>query len=560
MRLLLATFIICSIFTGALLPVFVSGQTTTTFYVDSEFEGKQAERVRHILSSEHTNIFIEDEYYSALDEEKKKSVHGTLEKAALAFDTQTYDSVRELLGYEAVPGIDGDARFTFYFSQMTEDKDTLGYFRDIDNTNNATSNRREMAYINTNLIGSARLTSALAHEFTHSITYNQHTRLYGVAQERWLSEGLAEYVATAAGFAGTGGELSRRVSAFKASPNVSLAVWENVAANYGAAVLFIHYLSDQYGQALISAVAQSELVGSAAVTRALKDNGIAKDFSRVYAEWTATLFLNQDVDDTGVYAYKNPVLDFLTLNIQPRTTFTLGRNTTVQASTALQDFSAQWYRFMPESLDYSNPLFLNLSFKTLDKNDIFFIPVIRTSTTGYVDVSFFTVEGGEAQFDIENFNTLSSVVIIPASHTSLAGFDGGENSFRILTPFASLSAFRQNMSEGDLIRAEGTRDVYVIKEGFRRLIQNSAIMDFYGHLSWASVRDVPAAQRNDFKESKLIRLAGGYKVYEVGDGNTKHWLDMTPKEFEESGRIWDAVFEVNEKEFNWLKAGDSVRF
>ena len=53
---------------------------------------------------------------------------------------------------------------------------------------------------------------------------------------------------------------------------------------------------------------------------------------------------------------------------------------------------------------------------------------------------------------------------------------------------------QQTIQDGDLIRAQGTQDIYIVKtinnKQFKRLIINPDIFNSYGHLEWNNVQDV----------------------------------------------------------------------
>lgn len=63
--------------------------------------------------------------------------------------------------------------------------------------------------------------------------------------------------------------------------------------------------------------------------------------------------------------------------------------------------------------------------------------------------------------------------------------------------------------DGDLIRATGTQDVYIVKitgnKRFKRLILNPTIFNSYGHLSWANVKNVSHSTLNNYTTSNLVR-------------------------------------------------------
>lgn len=123
--------------------------------------------------------------------------------------------------------------------------------------------------------------------------------------------------------------------------------------------------------------------------------------------------------------------------------------------------------------------------------------------------------------------------------------DGGSVVFG--QPFRYVSA-RQ---EGSLIRAKGTSAVYIVKGKYRRHISDAKIFGMYGHLGFADVAEISGDELNLYQESRLIRLDGDLKVYEIGPDKTKKWLNITAEEFLSRGYSFDSVYFVNEKEFNF---------
>jgi len=48
------------------------------------------------------------------------------------------------------------------------------------------------------------------------------------------------------------------------------------------------------------------------------------------------------------------------------------------------------------------------------------------------------------------------------------------------------------------------------------------------------------------------------KVYAVWPDGTKHWLDITPQQWDASGRDWNAIFIINDLELNTYKTGADI--
>ena len=94
------------------------------------------------------------------------------------FDNVIYPKLKALFGDENNPGIDGDPKITILINEMI--KDAGGYFREQDGFARdrvASSNEREMMYLNAFHIDNIRARSFLAHEFQHLITFNQKERI-----------------------------------------------------------------------------------------------------------------------------------------------------------------------------------------------------------------------------------------------------------------------------------------------------------------------------------------------------------------------------------------------
>lgn len=536
-----------------LIPLFSHAQTGSPvyFFVDPNYEtdGHKQEEIVFLYSSQKAHLYIEKSYYNNLSAEKV----GMLQNIGNVFDTKVYDSVRNIFGSEWNPGVDNDPKITIYFTDMPTQFN--GYVRLIDESISqfaTDSNKREMIYINANLLSDEILPAVLAHEFQHLINYNQKEKTLGVKEERWLNEALSEYATTLINDDGSVGYLTRRLSSFINSSNDSLVVWNSETGDYGSVSMFAHYLADIYGDALIYNIAHGSFVGTQSVTSALEKAGVKKDFSQVYTDWTTALFLNQNFDNNQVYAYKNPVLNFLNLRISAKSTFNITDTNLVETSIALQDFSPQWYRFIPSKYDLQNLKFLNIKFETLNRQDTFKISVITTSITGNIAVDTYTLSGGVGALNIPDFNkNVSSVVLIPSSHTNLSGFDNSENKFRVISIEASLSSNSHSLKDGDLIKTTGDNKVYVIKGSTKRWIPSAEIFNGYGHLKWENIIEVSESILNTYAESRLIKFAQDYRVYQVSsDGRIKQWLNMTAAQFISSGRNWSQVYEINQSEFN----------
>ncbi|MEI6796283.1 MAG: hypothetical protein WCK39_05405 [Methanomassiliicoccales archaeon] len=106
------------------------------------------------------------------------------------------------------------------------------------------------------------------------------------------------------------------------SPSNSLTVWGdqgdiNIAADYGAAALFMIYMADHFGgAALISHLLRNQITGEAGITAALAELGHWQwTFPMVFKAWRLTNLIRAETPGSGLYNYISIDLD----DIQPLT-------------------------------------------------------------------------------------------------------------------------------------------------------------------------------------------------------------------------------------------------
>lgn len=120
------------------------------------------------------------------------------------------------------------------------------------------------------------------------------------------------------------------------------------------------------------------------------------------------------------------------------------------------------------------------------------------------------------------------------------------------------------LTEGDLIRAEGDFDIFIISQyGYKRLFLNPVIFEMYGHLgSWDDVKTVTPETRDAFVTSTHYRYVDEDKVYHLEvtgeDTGTLQWLNMTGEDFLEQGGESNAIFTINKSELDWYPKGEDL--
>ncbi len=121
------------------------------------------------------------------------------------------------------------------------------------------------------------------------------------------------------------------------------------------------------------------------------------------------------------------------------------------------------------------------------------------------------------------------------------------------------------LHEGDLIRATGDNDIFIVNEfGYKRLFLNPTIFEMYGHLGgWADVKTVSPDVRDAFETSPYYRADGDEKVYRLEvsgeDTGTLHWVNVSQAEFLANASV-NSIFTINGLESAWYSKGADFTF
>jgi hypothetical protein len=116
------------------------------------------------------------------------------------------------------------------------------------------------------------------------------------------------------------------------------------------------------------------------------------------------------------------------------------------------------------------------------------------------------------------------------------------------------------ITEGDMIRAEGDKDVFIVNSvGFKRLFLNPIIFNLYAHLGgYGKVKIVTDAVRDAYITSGYFTNCstrdGGVYAVEVTaeDAGVLHHVALTGEEvLAQDPDFFKKVFCINGLEFNW---------
>ena len=257
------------------------GRTDTFWLVDLADTKTYQSDFELVLVSPHAYWYVEDGLNFSLS---------GIERSASRFEEVIYPVVTQVFGHEWNPGIDNDPRLNILNAKL---RGVAGYFSSTDEYPTGVrprSNQREIIYINAHNVppGGANYDQVLAHELQHAIHWNADN-----SEDTWVNEGLAELSSSIAL------NSSFSIREFLRGAPISLINWPTSAlggiANYGAASLFIHFLTEHYGgrDDLRALLAQPEN-SIAGIDGYLKTLGFDSRFDDVFKEWAVANVLDGD--------------------------------------------------------------------------------------------------------------------------------------------------------------------------------------------------------------------------------------------------------------------------
>jgi len=117
--------------------------------------------------------------------------------------------------------------------------------------------------------------------------------------------------------------------------------------------------------------------------------------------------------------------------------------------------------------------------------------------------------------------------------------------------------FGSAIKDGALIKRAGESEVYVIQGKYKRYLRPE-IIALYGHLKDIKPIEVSETVFHSYTTTNYVRYVNDKKVYAVWPDGTKHWLNITPQQWDASGRDWGAIFIISDLELNTYKIGADI--
>lgn len=403
---------------------------TQTFFVEPEFDLLKRDQLSAVLikTSPKMYWYAESDWLAGLNSLERGSVNIAIDKLDREFTNTIYPRLTMQFGSEWKPGIDGDERITVLLHRMRQDAG--GYWvssDEYDRLQIPRSNQREMVYLDANQVTQPLMKSFLAHEFMHLIIFNQKERRFGIEEEVWLNEGMAEMGPAFLGYDDEykGSNLERRVRDFLRTPNDSLTEWENTSFDYGTANLFVRYIADRLGWDFIADLLQVPDVGIKGINSALANDNSALDFAELFTDWTVTLALRKcSLGQRYCYLDKN----LQDLWVLP-SLYNLPNEGDVSVSVSIKakDWAGNWYRFIGGHGD------LELNFTSPEEVGIRVPYLLEREADGTLELRELDFDdGSSASLTIENFNKkFSSLTLIPSIQHGFSSAAGPQPSYEL---------------------------------------------------------------------------------------------------------------------------------
>jgi len=543
------------------------------FLVDSSYDFSGRSEVMTTLKKIGTNayFYIEDDYYNNLSRSSRSELNSYLDSLVSDFDEIVYPKTRETFGYEWSPGVDNDNRITILFTKTKEN--IGGYFNPSDEYKKSEvakgkSNEREMIYLNIAFVGDNRIKSFLAHEFQHMITWYHKTKLRNITDDIWLNEARSEYASTAIGYDDEylSSNLKARIKNFEVNPVDSLTEWRNKISDYSSVNLFSQYLADRFGKEIFRRMIDNNRVGIQSIDKALSDLYYKNDTAQsVFRDWVITNYVNGTALNSK-YSYQNKSISYQNFHIQPRNTYELNSNTTLDIDGLIKDWSNEYYEFniVEENCTNRNKIKINFNGQDSGQFSVSYVISYQDETKKVSEVVLDNSQDSDFYISCLGEN-ISSITIIPISHKKITGFgnDISEYHFSISIKIAEKSKYQNN----SLLRLLNGDKVYLVENDKKRWITDANVFVSNGY-QWEDVIVVTESELKLYPDGENVKAnfsskpngslikGSGPKVYLI-ENNSKRWITSATA-FASNDYQWEAIITITDSELNLYLNGKNI--
>ena len=311
-------------------------------------------------------------------------------------------------------------------------------------------------------------------------------------------------------------------------------------------VLFAYFIAHNIDQSVLTTFANSRFHTTETLNDALQQHNTTDTFQTLFERWNTILFVNGTLTETRqkqAYAFKNEV--FKTLRIPTSKQHSLNQKTTV----TINPYSSQWIQYTPSTLGISESNTALITIATREELLPYTIPYTTTSISGKKTLHSHTLTTPNESIPIRLFGTyiLSASFFLPNATPRTRSITIHTHQH---TP----------IQDGTIITSTDNTQLFVVKGNTKRLIPSLTVFESYQHLTLDVIQQVHPSVLDFYTQSFLIQQDNDPRVWEIDEQGTKHWLDMTPEQFEKSGRKWNHIFTVNNIELNWYTEGEPYSY
>lgn len=261
------------------------GDTETFFVTDNVDSTTYTVAATLAVVSENAYWYVDD----SLDLSSER-----LNRAAAVYEVDIRPLMVSSFGDIWNPGVDNDPRLAVLHTPL---RGVFGYYGGADEypiETHPNSNQREMIYLDSSRLqpGSAAYLGVLTHELQHAIHWNADS-----SEEVWINEGMSELAQELAGYR-TGS-----ADAFLGRPATQLNFWPDALGaagpHYGASVLFLDYLAQQFGgYSSLKKLISDKRDGALGLDAYLSSYDTS--FVEVFGDWVVANYLDEP---EGPYGY-----------------------------------------------------------------------------------------------------------------------------------------------------------------------------------------------------------------------------------------------------------------
>ncbi len=287
-----------------------------------------------------------------------------------------------------------------------------GYFSPYDQTDRIGSNRTNILYIDSrqSLIDRGQTPGAIegvigtmAHEFQHLINHQRYQSTGGDVGAHWIyNEGLSEVASLRNGYSG------RTARLFLNSPNrfhyfsFPSGNADTILRGYERAMLWVHYLSERFGDAFLYELTSAGGQGLEPARKAMEVRGLGSDIESVFGDFWVANYIRSDSKFQGDPKYR---YQFDVTGGNASTASQQTPSTTKSGEVLLKGYGA--YLPLYTKLSPSDPDALRIRFEPAQRTYAVYA-VKRNRDNGPVEVQKLNID---QQYTFERYSSMIFVIV-----------------------------------------------------------------------------------------------------------------------------------------------------